>query len=126
MGPEKTTWTRLLDAPQQLRWAIRRFVSEVTGRPASLDTPDRRMLEHEIMPWFACRTRYRRVLFVGCDWYTRHYEQVFAGREYWTMEVDPLRRRFGGARHVTDSVANLTKHFGEASLDLIVCNGILG
>jgi SAM-dependent methyltransferase len=122
----KSLWTRLRNAPDQLRWLVVRTARASFGLTTSLDTQDRRLLEREILPWFGERAEYGRVLFVGCDWYTRHYDSFFAGREYWTIEKDPARRRYGGERHVTDSVVNLAAHFAEASFELILMNGVLG
>ena len=92
----------------------------------SFPTRDRRLLERRILPWFASRVEFARVLFVGCGWYTRGYERLFAGRQYWTLDNDPAKRRWGARRHITDSIADLTKHFTPQTLDLIVCNGVFG
>jgi SAM-dependent methyltransferase len=122
----KSLLTRLRNAPDQLRWLVVRTARAAFGLPTSLDTQDRRLLEREILPWFGERAEYRRVLFVGCDWYTRHYDAFFEGREYWTLEKDPARRRYGAGRHVTASVVDLGEHFPVASFDLILLNGVLG
>jgi SAM-dependent methyltransferase len=91
-----------------------------------LPVEDRRVLETRILPYFAERPEYGRVLFVGCDWYTKPYATLFASREYWTLEPDPRRRRFGGARHVMDGLQNLAAHFEAGYFDLILCNGVVG
>jgi len=122
----KSLLTRLRNAPDQLRWLVVRTARAAFGLPTSLDTQDRRLLEREILPWFGEREEYRRVLFVGCDWYTRHYDAFFEGREYWTLEKDPARRRYGAERHVTASVVDLADHFPEQSFDLVLLNGVLG
>ena len=67
-----------------------------------------------------------RVLFVGCDWYTRRYDRVFAAKEYWTIDKSRRQATFGSARHVIDSLANLERHFPPGQFDLIVCNGVVG
>jgi SAM-dependent methyltransferase len=122
----KSLWTRLRNAPDQLRWLVVRTARAAFGLPTSLDTEDRRILEQEILPWFGEREEFRRVLFVGCDWYTRHYDSFFDSHEYWTLEKDAARRRYGAERHVVDSVANLAEHFPESSFELILMNGVLG
>lgn len=122
----KSLCWRLWGAPDQVRLRLLRLLSAAQGRPVPPETEDRRLLESAILPWFAERSQYRRVLFVGCDWYTHHYERFFAEREYWTLERDPRRRRFGGRRHVTDTVVNIGEHFVEESIDLVVLNGVLG
>jgi hypothetical protein len=122
----KSLLSRLRNAPDQLRWLVVRSARGALGLDTTLDTEDRRILEGKILPWLAGQETCRRVLFVGCDWYTRHYERLFESREYWTIEKDPARRKWGGERHVSDSVTNLRAHFGPGSLDAIVMNGVLG
>ena len=96
------------------------------GLPNRMRTPDREVLEHVILASYARRTDIRTVLFVGCDWYTRHYEQLFFGRAYWTMDPDPWKRRFGARRHLVAGLESLDQHFAPGSVDLIVCNGVFG
>jgi hypothetical protein len=96
------------------------------GLDVALPVEDRRVLERVVMPWFAARDDMVRVLFVGCDWYTRSYARLFAGREYWTLDRDPGRARYGSARHVTDTLANAGRHLPAGGLDLILCNGVIG
>ncbi|HVK06618.1 MAG TPA: class I SAM-dependent methyltransferase, partial [Armatimonadaceae bacterium] len=87
-----------------------------------------RLLEQVILPDLARRAELRRVLFVGCAWYTESYERFFPGREYWTLDLDPEQARFGarGGRHLVDSASRVAGHFAPASLDLIVLNGVYG
>jgi hypothetical protein len=88
--------------------------------------PDRRVLEDVILPALLERADVQRVLFVGCAWYTRRYVPAFAGRELWTLDVDPEQARYGAPRHVVDSLANLGTHVAPGRLDAIVCNGVIG
>jgi len=126
MDRRKTMSARIRGAPRQLLWLLRRGVRGAMGLPASLGTEDRRLLEGDILPWFASSGRPRRILFVGCDWYTKHYERNFSGRDYWTLERVASRRRHGAAQHVTDSVTNVRAHFPARHFDLILLNGVLG
>ncbi len=103
-----------------------RAARSAVGLETRLETEDRRVLEEEILPFFAKRDACRRILFVGCDWYTTGYEKDFAGREFWTIEIDPDRAKYGAERHVTGSVVNLGEHFPEGHFDLLVLNGVLG
>jgi SAM-dependent methyltransferase len=116
---------KLRRAPELLRALLFRGLRGV-GVDVSLPTEDRRLLEQVVLPYFAAAPRFGRVLFVGCDWYTSRYEKLFAGRDYWTLEKDPRRRKHGAARHVTDALVNLPAHFAERHFDLIVVNGVLG
>jgi len=103
-----------------------RLLGLLLSRPVALPVEDRRVLESLVLPYFAERPEYARVLFVGCDWYTKPYERFFEQREYWTLEVDPRRRKHGAARHVTDSLERLAEHFPPGHFDLILCNGVVG
>jgi hypothetical protein len=97
------------------------------GLPNRLDTPDRRILEDGILPWYAGREDIRSILFVGCGWYTSHYgKEYFAAKEFWTIDPSRFRARFGAARHVTASLEALDRHFPEGYFDLILCNGVFG
>jgi hypothetical protein len=97
----------------------------LVGLPAPMRTPDRLVLEDIIIPFYVTRG-VGRVLFVGTDWFTKHYERYFAGSDYWTIEVEPRRRRFGARQHIVDSLENLDRYFPASHLDLIVCNGVFG
>ena len=55
---------------------LQRFAARF-GFAGKLDTEDRRILEQTILPFFAARSEFRRVLFVGCDWYTNSYRELF-------------------------------------------------
>jgi hypothetical protein len=89
-------------------------------------TEDRKILEDTILPAIAGSPEYQRILFIGCDWYTRGYQRVFAGRDYWTLEIDSSKSKYGARQHIVDSAENLALHFKPNSLDIIVCNGVIG
>ncbi len=89
-------------------------------------TPDRHVLEHVIFPALKHRDDIRRLLFVGCDWYTERYPGQFADREFWTLEKDPAKARYGARRHVVDTLTNASGHFAPQSLDAVICNGVFG
>jgi SAM-dependent methyltransferase len=110
---------------RETRRAIWGRLRLVVGLPAPMRTLDREILENTIIPFFVARG-VRRVLFVGTDWFTKHYDRFFAGSDYWTIEIEPGRRRFGAAQHVVDSLEHLDRHFPKAHFDLILCNGVYG
>jgi SAM-dependent methyltransferase len=85
---------------------------------------DRELLETVILPFLRDDPAVQRILFVGCEWYTKPYEPLFRTKEYWTLEIDARKRRFGARRHVTDALKNLVKHAPTAYFDAIVCNGV--
>jgi SAM-dependent methyltransferase len=89
---------------------------------------DRRMLDEEILPRLAANDRFARVLFVGCDWYTEHVEDLFLAkrRTFTTIEIDPRRARHGAQKHIIAGLSELGAHVARGSIDLIVCNGVIG
>jgi len=111
----------------EARRAVVQRVRLGLGIPVRIEAPDREELEQRILPWLASHEGVRRVLFVGVGPYTKHYEQLFRGSEYWTIDVDRSRRRFGaGRRHVVGSIVELDRWFANGTFDLVVANGILG
>lgn len=96
------------------------------GLPNPMRTLDRDTLEQVIFPACAARPDIAEVLFVGCAWYTRHYEKMLPGRGYRTIDPDPWKRRFGARRHIVAGLEDLAAHVAPGSLDLIVCNGVFG
>ena len=96
------------------------------GLPNPMRTRDRDTLEQVILPAYAARSDIERVLFVGCAWYTRHYERMLPGRDYRTIDPDPWKKRFGSRRHLVAGLEGLGAHVAPGSLDLVVCNGVFG
>lgn len=96
------------------------------GLSPGLATADRRVLEQKILPYFAESANFNHILFIGCDWYTKHYEKMFAAKDYWTLDRDPNKAIFGAKQHIRDEFKNINKHFANKSLDVIICNGVLG
>ena len=89
-------------------------------------TPDRHVLEEVIFGALLERGDMRRLLFVGCDWYTRRYPEIFAAREFWTIDMQPDKARYGSRRHVVGNLTQLREHFEAGSLDAVICVGVLG
>jgi SAM-dependent methyltransferase len=116
----------IVAAMQGMLRSIRSGAESCLGRPAALRTEDRRILEEQIIPALADRADIRRVLFVGCASYTRHYELLFDRQEYWTIDPSPLRERWRARRHIRDRLEHLGRHVASAYFDAIVCNGVLG
>ncbi len=122
-GAGKSTILRLLTD-----WKFaKRAVRHALGLPVPMETEDRRILEQVIFPYFASLPETRSVLFVGCDWYTRHYERsFFRGKDYWTIDALPGTRKFAGKQHVVAPLEKLGEFFPESRFDLILCNGVYG
>lgn len=110
-------------------WRIAETVGRVAARFGAdvyQRTDDRRILETVILPHFSDAADHQKILFVGCDWYTRGYRRFFPDKDYWTLDIDPRKRKYGSDRHIIDSVAHVGRHFAPGALDLIVCNGVIG
>jgi hypothetical protein len=104
-----------------------RAIRYALGLPTPMATEDRRVLEQVIFRHYAARADIRSILFVGCQWYTRHYGRTFfATRDYWTIEPDEKARKYGAPRHVVAPLERLDAFFPEGYFDLIVCNGVYG
>ena len=101
-----------------LRYALR--------LPTPLATEDRRVLEQIIFKHYAARDDMRSVLFVGCQWYTKHYEGLFPHRNYWTIDPSARSRKFGARQHVMAPLERLDEFFPEGYFDLVICNGVYG
>jgi hypothetical protein len=125
-NPGAPKWRQLTRLLTDWHFASR-VLRKRLGLPVSLETEDRRVLEQVIFPYFMGDPGVRCVLFVGCDWYTRHYQQYFFAQvDYWTIEFLPERRKFGARQHVTGSLEQLDRYFPENKFDLVVCNGVYG
>ncbi len=122
-APPRNTVVRLLTD-----WTfLVRAVRYVLHLPTPMRTEDRRILERVIFRHYAQRPEIRTVLFVGCQWYTRHYERTFfAEQDFWTIDPDEDARKHGARQHVIAPLERLDAFFPERYFDLIVCNGVFG
>lgn len=91
-----------------------------------LETPDRDILEMIIFPEICKNSIDKKILFVGCEWYTSHYKKFFINHEFWTIDFNKSVARFGSDNHIIDRLENLDIHFSDDCFDIIICNGILG
>jgi len=87
---------------------------------------DRKLLEQVLFPELLRIPDYRRILFVGCAWYTLHYPNIFRDRDFITMEISPDEARYGAPKHIIGSCENIEKHFLANTLDVVVFNGVYG
>lgn len=115
---------RLIQKLRDIRGSI--SIRRIRGFDVYLNTLDRFVLENTIIPYFISQPEYRRVLFVGCDWYTKPYKKLFKNQEYWTIELDAEKKKFGSKNHIVDSFLNLSKHIEPGYFDLIIYNGVFG
>lgn len=104
-----------------------RAVRYVLHLPTPMKTEDRRILERVIFRYYTQRPEVRTVLFVGCQWYTRHYERMyFSEHDFWTIDPAEDARKHGARQHVIAPLERLDAFFPERYFDLIVCNGVFG
>jgi hypothetical protein len=110
----------------QERRRARRIVSENVDEKR-IKRDDRNILETVIIPYVLAERDPGRVLDIGREEYEHFYNQFFAGRELWTMDIDPERTDFGSkGRHITDSVANVREHFNPDYFGFVLMNGVFG
>ena len=93
-----------------------------------LSFPDRVLLEDVILPYLAVQPHLKDVLFIGCEWYTAWYRNVyFKDKNFTTIEIDPVLAKFGSPQaHITDGIQHLDKYMQPAGFDLIIYNGVFG
>jgi hypothetical protein len=87
---------------------------------------DRKVLEKIIFPFFLNGKEYNKILFVGTAWFTKVYNKIFKGKEFWTIDIDPSKKFYGAKKHIIDSIENINQHFKENELDVIICVGVFG
>jgi len=88
---------------------------------------DRDCLERIILPYVLAHYDPQRTLDIGREDYQSFYNLYFEGRELWTLDFDPKRKKFGSkGRHITDDVANVGSHFEKDYFQFILMNGVFG
>ncbi|HSC63308.1 MAG TPA: class I SAM-dependent methyltransferase [Caldimonas sp.] len=118
-----------LGLPWRARWQwAGRKVGELLRGGDRIDTPDRVILEREVLPALAADPSLRSLLFVGCGRYTRHYAAMFrpATERLRTLDIDPRRARYGHTGHLVAALQDVDRHLPAASVDAVVCNGVYG
>jgi hypothetical protein len=112
---------------------VAHLVQKVSGlidtfslEPQQLTSHDRSILTEVILPYFAQQMAFQRILFVGCSAYTQRYEELFKGKEYWTIDPKRVKRRYGSKRHLVDSVTNVGRYVARNYFDVIIMNGVIG
>jgi SAM-dependent methyltransferase len=105
----------------------RRALHYALGIPVSLETRDRQVLEHIILPFYDSQPDIRRVLFVGVAWYTRHYGTMcFPHKDYWTVDPSHSVRKYGARQHIEALIEDVPARFTPGYFDLVIMNGVYG
>lgn len=118
--------------PERIVWQIQSLLHEMATRKLRglefhLNHPDRLVLEDNIIPYFVAHSEFNKILFVGCEWFTKPYEKYFKNKEYWTIEIDPGKAKYGSRKHhIIDPLQNLSHHVEDNYFDLIFYNGVFG
>lgn len=116
----------MLTNPKMILRGLKVVTYTVLRREMPLINHDRYILEQKIIPYFVERKEFTKVLFVGCGSYTKHYEKWFEKKEYWTIDINPMKKIYGAKNHITGCMSDLKLHFKDNDLDLIICNGVFG
>ena len=87
---------------------------------------DRSILECLIIPYFQLSSQHDAILSVGTAWYTQGYSRMFGRKRFATIDASPDAARYGGPGHIVDGMQSIARHFRPGSLDLILCNGVVG
>jgi SAM-dependent methyltransferase len=116
----------MLSNPKMIMRGLKVVAYTVMGREMPIVNHDRYILEQKIIPFYLESPEFIKVLFVGCGSYTKHYEKWFKTKEYWTIDINPMKKIYGAKNHIIGSMSDLSLHFKDNSLDLIICNGVFG
>ncbi|MBA5248794.1 MAG: class I SAM-dependent methyltransferase [Gammaproteobacteria bacterium] len=104
---------------------IRRFLSAI-GIDLRMKTYDRYVLESIIFPYLIKNKKYKKIVFIGTDYYTRSYCKIFRNKEFYTLEYDKKQAKFGCKLHIVDSFTEIDSYFKESEVDVVICNGVYG
>lgn len=96
------------------------------GLSTGLKSADRLLLENVIIRQVAGDASLRRVLMVGCDWYTAHYPSLLPDSTLVTIDPDPRRARFGAPTHHVARLEEIDRYAPEQAFDVVICNGVYG
>jgi SAM-dependent methyltransferase len=97
------------------------------GVHISLNSPDRKFLEQQIIGKLLAAPELRRVLFAGVEIYTWHYKYLLADKDLYTIDWDKSKKRYGnGDAHVIGSVCNLDQFYSDGQFDVVIFNGLIG
>jgi SAM-dependent methyltransferase len=89
-------------------------------------TADRIILEQTIFP-FINQSENKLTLFVGVDFYTKHYCSMFEEGLFWTIDFNSRLKAFGSKNHICDRYENIGNHIDtQKRFDFIICNGLIG
>jgi hypothetical protein len=95
-------------------------------RHRAVSVHDRPVLEQVILPAIRDEVGDGDVLFVGVDWYTSTYPEMFPAGNLVTVDNNPVVAKHGSDRHFTIDITRMDEEFSEGSFAAVVCNGVFG
>lgn len=87
---------------------------------------DRNVLEEIIIPNVLAEFEPQTILDIGREPYQSFYNEFFAERTLWTIDINPKRKKYGAENHICDSIHNLKKYFKNNFFDFVLMNGVIG
>jgi hypothetical protein len=116
---------------RRLKWQYIQWLMRFVPKRHRIGSHDRIILETVIFRELVVDGRYRKVLFVGCAYYTRWYPLLFdwfTDIVFATVEPDPANARFGSKKNHTVGTLETLKAIpgNRNSYDLIILNGVFG
>lgn len=111
----------------QRRWLARKLREALPGT-TRIRSADRALLEEELLPAYAADARLEKLLFVGCDWYTRDYPALFDPdrSRFRSIDFDAKKAVHGTPDHIVAPLQEIDRHVAAQSADVVVCNGVYG
>ncbi|MBS3168715.1 methyltransferase domain-containing protein [Candidatus Woesearchaeota archaeon] len=91
-----------------------------------LEFDDRDVLERTIFPYILAFHNPKKILDVGREPYQHFYNEFFKGRELWTLEKNPKRKKYGAKKHVIGDASKISEYFKEDYFDVVFMNGVFG
>lgn len=91
-----------------------------------LNSPDRTILENVVLPFYQLSSEHNKIVFIGTEWYTAGYARMFSHKSLWTLDRDERKARFGAPQHLVSPMKTIAHQFAPGSVDLVVCNGVVG
>jgi LmbE family N-acetylglucosaminyl deacetylase len=105
------------------RWRTNRRWRRIHQQVSKADRP---ILEEQILPALAAGANGRPVLFVGVEWYTAAYHELFPPAGFVTIDIDERKASYGAPEHHVLDARHVGEAFADGRFAAVVCNGVLG
>ena len=90
---------------------------------------DRFLLENAVFPFINQVSR-KRLLFIGVEIYTCHYQQLLKSCDFYTIDQNPELSRFGAqplsTNHIVADARLVNILYPPSSFDFVIANGLYG